>query len=172
MPHSKVRVVGSGFSTLNYRGKRIAFLDRYTDSGQTPVGQGAGPGYDVIHELDKKFSTEIVTSRAINPGTLTLTIRELWNEPVWWQLNGLENTFDQVEVFQRLAAEPSEVTCQMLIKPPGSQTWRGKTYHNCTVVKIDDSEDVSIGQLSIGRGVTIIYTHKTPITTQATSVTV
>lgn len=173
MPHSKVRVVGSGFTTLTYRGKRIAFLDSFQDSGQRPVGSGqnGGQGYDVVHELDKKVPTEVVTSRAIGAGTLSLTIRELWNEPVWYQLSGLEGTFDQVEVFRRLAAEPSEVTCQMLIKPPGSTVWRGKTYHNCTVVAIDDSESVSIGQLSVPRGISILYTHKTPLVTQATSVT-
>lgn len=158
MPNTKTRVVGSGFTTFNYRGKPIAFLDQFQDSGQSPV---ANP--EAIHPLDQRHPVEIATARAVDAGFITVTIRELWNAPVWQQLAGLEGTNDVVAVYERLAAEPSEVSCQMIIKPPGANFWRGKTYHNCIVTRIDDSESVNIGTLSIAKTMTIYYTHTTPL---------
>jgi hypothetical protein len=163
MPQTKTRVIGSGFTTFNYRGQPIAFLDGFTDTGQRPVGAGMEP----VHPLDKRYPAELATARALNYGTLTVTIRELWNEPVWYQLVGLTGTKDILAVWDALAADPAAITCQMLIKPPGSPTWRGKTYHNCVITDIDDSENVAIGQLTMPRNVTIAYTHTTPLTQPA-----
>lgn len=159
---TRTRVVGSGFTTFNYRGQPIAFLDGFADSGQRPVA-GAEP----VHPIGAKFPVEIATARALMAGTLTITIRELWNEPVWYQLVGLSGTPDIVSVYEALAAAPSEVTCQMLIKPPGSSTWRGKTYHNCVITDIADDEQVVIGTMTIARNITLMYTHTTPISQPA-----
>ncbi len=166
MPNTKVRVVGSGFTTFNYRGQPIAFLESFTDSGQEPFAIG-GPGYEAITPLGDKHPREIVTTRVLMAGTLRLTIRELWNAPVWQQLVGLAGTNDIVEVYQRLADDPSEVTCQMIIKPPGAQSWRGKVYHGCVVVMIEDGENVTTGALSVPRNLTIAYTHHTPFSANA-----
>lgn len=162
MPQTKVRVVGSGFTTLNYLGQPIAYMDGFTDSGQEPI---TAP--EPIIPLDQRYPIEIATARVLNMGTLEVSIRELWNEPVWHQLAGLGGTENIVEVYEALAAAPGEVTCQMLIKPPGAQTWRGKVYHGCIVTRIDDSETVAIGALSIARRIVIGYTHSTPLRTSA-----
>lgn len=156
MPQTKTRVVGSGFTTFNWRGKPIAFLDRVVDSGQRPI---AGP--ESVMPISSRFAAEIATARALAPGTLTVAIRELWNEPVWWQLSGLANTDDIIDVYEVLAADPSEVMCQMIVKPPGGGAWRGKTYHNCVVTDVDDSEEINIAALTIQRTFTIMYTHVT-----------
>lgn len=158
MPQTKVRVVGSGFTTFNYRGRPIAFLDSFTDSGQTAVG-GQG-GYEAITPLGSRHPVEIATSRVLNAGTLTATIKELWNQPVWYQLSGLAGRRTIVDVWEALARDPSSVTCQMLIKPPSGRA-RGKTYHGCVVTAIDDGETVTVGALSINRNITIAYTHST-----------
>lgn len=161
MPQTKVRVVGSGFTTFNYRGVPIAFLDSFTDSGQRPFSN-TGAGWEAITPLGDKHPREIVTTRVLAEGTLALTILELWNEPVWFQLGGLAGTWDIVSVYERLAADPSEVTCQMIIKPPGSSVWRGKVYHGCVVTDIGDGETVRVGALSFPRVITVVYTHATP----------
>lgn len=158
MPQTKVRVVGSGFTTFNYRGKPIAFLDSFTDSGQTAVG-GQG-GTEAITPLGSRHPVEIATSRVLAAGTLTATIRELWNQPVWYQLSGLAGRRTITDIWDALARDPSTVTCQMLIKPPRGPT-RGKTYHGCVVTAIDDGENVTIGALSVPRNITIAYTHTT-----------
>lgn len=163
MPRTRTRVVGSGFTSLSYQGRPIAFLDRFTDSGQRPI---APP--EAVTPLDAKRPVEIATARVLGPGTITATIRETWNEPVWFQLAGLAGTETIVDVYERIAAAPGEVTCQMLIKPPGAPTWRGKVYHGCVVSDIDDGETVEIGALTIARNITIMYTHTTPVRTPAT----
>jgi hypothetical protein len=94
-----------------------------------------------------------------------LTIRELWAAPVWWQLTGLSGTLNIVDVFKALAQNPAYVTCQTVIKPPGTETdsskWRGKNYHNCVVVDINDGDTITVGALAVTKGVTVAYTHST-----------
>lgn len=169
MPSSKTRVVGSGFTSWNYDGKPLAFLDQFTDSGQMPVGRGDGPGYEAVHPLDSKFPVEIATSDAIGLGTCTAVLRELWNEPVWWQMAGLAGTDNVVDIFRVMRARSEPVTATKIIKPPGSNTWRGNTYHNITIVGVPDDENVTIGALTVGRTITMVYTNKTPLSLRATA---
>lgn len=155
---TKTRVVGSGFTTFNYRGQPIAFLDGFNDLGQAPVGR-ATP----VHPLHAKHPVEIATSRALTAGTLTISIRELWNAPVWHQLVGLGGVNNLIDAYEAIAADPARITCQMIIKPPGSTTWRGKTYHNCVITDIPNSETVTLEEMTISRALTLMYTHTTPI---------
>ena len=96
-----------------------------------------------------------------------LTIRELWSATVWNQLAGLAGTNNIVEIFAKLAANPNYVTCQTIIKPPGYENqpskWRGKTYQNCVVVDINDGDTITVGALAVTKGITVAYTHSTPI---------
>lgn len=154
MPQTKVRVVGSGFTTFNYKGAPIAFLEGFQDSGQQPI---VAPS--PITPLASRHPVEIATARVLGPGTLDITILELWNEPVWYQLPGLAGKEDIVSVYEALAADPSDLTCQMIIKPPGSPTRRAKVYMGCIVTAIDDRESVSIGALQVPRSIQVMYTH-------------
>lgn len=158
MPQTKVRVVGSGFTTFNYNGKPIAYLDSFTDSGQTAIG---GAGWEAITPLGSPYPIEIATGRVLAAGTITATIRELWDGPIWQQFQGLESAESIVDVWAALA-NMGEVTCQMIIKPPASNMKpRTKVYHGCVVTAIDDGEQVTIGALSIARQIQIVYTHTT-----------
>lgn len=154
MPQTKVRVVGSGFTTFNYKGLPIAFMEGFQDSGQQPI---VAP--QPITPLGSRHPVEIATARVLGPGTLDLTILELWNQPVWYQLQGLTGADDIVAVYEALANDPSDVTCQMIIKPPGSAQWRGKVYLGCIITAIDDRESVSIGALQVPRSIQVMYTH-------------
>lgn len=163
MPTTRVRVAGSGFTSFNYKGQTLAWLTNVTDQGQRP---GAAP--QAITPIDAKYPQEIVTPRFLGMGTLTFTITEVWNQPVWQQLAGLETATAGIidptganGVFERLAADPSEVWCQMIIKPPGSAVWRTKTYHNVVVYEIDDTETIEVGTMSVGRTISATYTHTT-----------
>lgn len=164
MPFTKSRIVGSGFSTLSYRGQPIAFLASFNDGGQKVLG-----GTEAVWTLGDKFATEIAAGRVLDIGSLSITIRELWNGPVWQQLSGLENANDIIDVYDALAADPTEVTCQMLIKPPGGAVWRGKIYHSCVVVAIDDTEQVTLDALTVARRIDLAYTHIERFTMNASS---
>jgi hypothetical protein len=157
MPQTRVRVVGSGFTTLQYNGQNIAFLDSFNDSGQS-AAQGAGT--EAIIPLGSRYPVEIVTSRVLGPGTITASITELWNQPVWYQLSGLAGRRTLVDVWEALAESNATVTCRMVIRPPQGAP-RGKVYHGCVVTAIPDNEQVTIGALSISRAVQIAYTHST-----------
>jgi hypothetical protein len=163
MPVTQVRVRGSGFTSFNYRGQPIAWLTNFTDQGQRP---GAAP--EAITPLDAKYPQAIVTPRYLGMGTITFTITELWNGPVWQQLVGLENAVGIIDpirdngVLESIAAETSPITCQMIIKVPGQQNqWRSRTYHNVLIYDIDDTEVITIDAMSVGRNISAVYTHKT-----------
>src|SRR4051812_4385000 len=96
----RARVLGSNYTTFRYAGQNIAYLEMLNDGGQSPVGQGrnGGPGFDFVPPLGYRPPTEIVTSRAINGGTLQLSIREIWHQEVWQQMAGLAGSNDILEV--------------------------------------------------------------------------
>jgi hypothetical protein len=156
MPQTRSRIVGSGFTSFAYNGHAIALLDSVTDSGQDPITPAEG-----ITPLGEQHAIEIATSRVLAIGTLTLTIRELWDIPVWQSLFGLEGTANLVDVYNRIAASPIGLTCQMTITPPGSNTWRVKVYQNCVVTYIDTRENITVGALTFPKNITVAYTHTT-----------
>lgn len=163
MPQTKTRIVGSGFTTLEYAGKRIAFLDSFKDTGQAPIGPGGSPNAAVaVQPLDAPHPVEIVTGTYLGAGTITATIRELWNAPVWYQLTGLAGRRTITDVWAALRNSPSNVTCRMVIRPPGG-TPRGKLYHGCVITAIPDGETVSLGLLTVTKEINIMYTHTTAI---------
>lgn len=163
MANQQVRVVGSGYSTFAYRGKPIAFLEEVVDSGQRAFSD-AGTPYQFIQPIGARHPVEIATSRVLQGGTLQLTIRELWNAPVWNQLQGLAGTQNIVDVFDALAADPSYVTCQTTITPPnGAGRPRGKVYQNCVVVDISDNDTITVGGLAVTKGIVVAYTHSTKL---------
>lgn len=136
------------------------------DSGQRAFSD-LGQPYQFIHPLGQEHPVEIATSRVLAGGTLMLTIRELWNAPVWQQLAGMAKSNNIVDIFKAMAADPRYVTCQTIIKPPGTEStpsaWRGKTYQNCVVVDINDGDTITVGALAVTKGITVAYTHSTPL---------
>jgi hypothetical protein len=158
---SSVRVVGSNYTTFQYAGKTIAYLEEVNDGGQPALSQN-GQGYEVIHPLGYITPTDIVTSRALDAGVLELSIRELWHQEIWEQLPDLAGAKDIVQIFQRLAQKPQYVTCVKIVTPPTGPRY-GKIYHRCVIVNIADGDSVSIGMLSVAKRIRVAYTHTTPL---------
>ena len=158
MPNTQVRVVGGGYSTFNYKGRPIAFLESVRDSGQKPYSTP----YETIYSIGDRRPREIVTQSILAEGTLTLAIRELWNEPVWWQLADLAGTDTITDVWRVLNNEPAYVTCSKIITPPTSVgPPRIINYQNCLIVGIDDGDTIDVAGLCVARTITVVYTHKT-----------
>lgn len=159
MPNTNVRVVGSGFTTFNYKGLPLAWLQSVQDSGQRAFAD-QGNAVEPIMVLGDRYPREIATTRVLAMGTLQITLRELWNAPVWHQLQGLEGTNDIVDVYEALDRNPQDLTCQMIITPPnGVAPPRGKTYLNCVITDIDDSETITVAGMSVPRTIDLAYTH-------------
>jgi hypothetical protein len=163
MATTNIRVVGSNFTTFNYNNMPLLWLDSVKISGQAVVGGQQGGGYETVTPLGSPYVQEVVTGRILGPGRITCTVREAWNAPAWQQLTGLAGTNDLAAVFAAMATT-GNISCTMIIKPPGSTTWRGQVYNNCTVVGINDGETIDIGTLSINRDIEILYTNKVPFT--------
>ncbi len=151
---SKTRIGGSGFTTMTYRGTRLAYLQTLQDTPPQPVA-----GAQVVQAIDEAVPQEIVTALAVGAGTLRLTFYELWNEPVWSKLPGLEQTNTLLEVLQRQVSL-GEVRCTKLIKSP-SGIYRVRNYHNCVLTDIDEGEQVNIGTMTLPKTITMQYTKTT-----------
>jgi hypothetical protein len=154
-----VRVVGSNYTTFQFAGRSIAYLEEIQDSGQRALSNG-GQGYEFIHPIGYRTPTDIVTSRVLDGGTVQLAIREVWHEEVWQQMSGLSGARDIVEIFTALARTPQYVTMAKIITPPDGKRY-GKTYHRCVIVDVQDGETIQIGSLSVAKGITVAYTHTT-----------
>lgn len=151
---SKTRIGGSGFTTMTFRGTRLAYLQTLQDTPPQPVA-----GAQVVQAIDEAVPQEIVTALAVGAGTLRLTFYELWNEPVWANLPGLEQTNTLLEVLQR-QVQLGEVRCTKLIKSP-SGIFRVRNYHGCVLTDIDEGEQVNIGTMTLPKTITMQYTKTT-----------
>ncbi|MDQ1041400.1 hypothetical protein QFZ75_007902 [Streptomyces sp. V3I8] len=162
MPAGKARVTGSGYSTFVYAGKPIAYLISVEDAGQR-AWSDKGQAYSFIHPMGSRTPTEIATSRVLSGGTLQLTIQELWDQAHWEHMAGMAGTNNVVEIFERLSRTANYVTAQTIIKPPGTESnpskWRGKIYHNVTIVDIMDGDTLTVGGLDVAKPVVCAFTH-------------
>lgn len=154
MTATQSRVVGSNFTTMRWRGAPIAFLLGVQDSGQAPV---APP--ESVHPLGSPHPIEIATPDALSAGTLTFTVKELWNKPVWQHFSGLAAAQNILDVWRVIRQMSEDITCQMVVKNPNSTTWRTKTFYGVVITEIDDSESVRIGSMTLDRPVGAMYTH-------------
>lgn len=159
---ANARVVGSNYTVFQWRGKSIAYLERFSDTGVRPIAN-----VEEITPLGESHPVEFATPRALTGGQLTFSIRELWSKPVWQHLFGLAAANNILDVWDIIARDPSVITCQTIIKPPQGNYYRTKTYHNVVVSAIDDSEDVTLGSMTVLRNLSCMYTHYTRDTVAA-----
>lgn len=157
-----VRTVGSNYTTFQYAGKSIAYLEVVADQGQNAFGGASGAGYEFIHPLGYAYPTDIVTSRVLEAGQMQLTVRELWHQEIWQQFPGLTGARSITDIFRILAASPQYVTCTKIITPPSGRKY-GKVYHKCVIIAIQDGEQIDVGALSVPKTMTIAYTNTTPL---------
>ena len=153
---SKVRIGGSGFTTMLFQNKRLAYLQVMQDTPPTPVATA-----QAVQPIDESVPLEIVTAMAVGVGTLRCTFYELWNEPVWATLPGLEGTANLLEVLKRQVTLGT-ITMQKIIKSP-SGIMRARVYHNVVITDIDEGENVNIGSMSLPKTLTFQYCYSTPV---------
>jgi hypothetical protein len=114
-----------------------------------------------LQVIDEPVPLEIVTSMAVGVGTIRCTFYELWNEPVWNALPGLQNTVNLLEVLKAQVAMGS-VTMQKIIKSP-TGIMRSKVYHNVVITDIDEGENVNIGTMTLPKTLTFQFCYSTSV---------
>ncbi len=152
MPESKVRVGGSGLTVFSWQGQTLAFLQTIQDTAPTPVATAVP-----VQSITDEVPSEIVTARAVGPGTLRLTFYETWNESVWQKLPGFSSSFNLLDVL-KTQLQLGSISCRKIIKVPNAAP-RVKVYQNCMITDIDDGEQVNIASMVMPKGLTIMYTH-------------
>lgn len=153
---SKTRLGGSGFTTMLYQNKRLAYLQIMQDTPPTPVAQA-----QAVQPIDESVPLEIVTAMAVGVGTLRCTFYELWNEPVWAALPGLEGTYNLLDVLKRQVTLGA-ITMQKIIKSP-SGIMRARVFHNVVITDIDEGENINIGTMTLPKTLTYQYCYTTPV---------
>lgn len=151
---SLTRVGGSGFTIMLWQGIRMAYMQVMQDTPPTPVATA-----QAVQPIDEPVPLEIVTSMAVGVGTLRCTFYELWNQPAWAMLPGLEGTQALIDVLQRQVSLGA-VTIQKVIKSPTS-IMRTRVYHGVTITDVDQGENVNIGTMTLPKSVTFQYTYST-----------
>lgn len=143
---------------MTFRGTRLAYLQTLQDTPPQPVA-----GAQVVQAIDDETPQEIVTAMAVGAGTIRLTFYELWNEPVWSRLPGLEGTNNLLEVLKRQITL-GEVTCRKLIRAPQSPNGiRARVYHGCVLTDIDEGEQINIGTMTLPKTITMQYVKTTVV---------
>ena len=160
------RIAGSGFTTFEFNGHPIAWLDSLSDRGQAALSSP-----EAIYPLHARHAAEIAMTRVLGTGQLTLQVREAWNEEAWESIHPtlFVGAKDIAEVYERQDELATKLTATMVIRPPRASVYRVRTYHGCVVTAIDDSESLTVGALTVPRTITVAYTHKTHRTEPATS---
>jgi hypothetical protein len=111
--------------------------------------------------MDESVPLEIVTAMAVGCGTLRCTFYELWNEPVWAMLPGLQGTYNLLTVLQA-QIQMGTVTMQKVIKSP-TGFMRSLVYHNVVITDIDAGENINIGTMTLPKTLTMQYCYTTPV---------
>lgn len=152
MPEGKIRVAGSGYTTLLYQGTRLAYLQVIQDTPPTPVAQA-----QAIQAIDDPVPSEIITAAAVGVGTLRLSFYEKWISPAWATLPGLEGTNNLLEVLKRQMSLGT-ITMQKIVRSP-SGIMRARVYHDVVITDIDEGENINIGTMSIAKTITAQYCY-------------
>ena len=153
MPDSKVRLGGSGLTVLTWQGGQpLAFLQTIQDTAPTPVATAVP-----VQSITDEVPSEIVTARAVGPGTLRLTFYETWNEGVWQKLPGFSTSYNLLDVL-KTQLRLGSISCRKVIKLPNGG-FRIKAYQNCMITDIDDGEQINIASMVMPKGLTVMYTH-------------
>lgn len=156
MAPSATRVGGSGFTTMLYQGLRLAYLQIINDTQPTPVA-----GAQAVQPIDEPVPLEIVTAQAVGVGTMRGTFYELWNQPVWQMLPGLQGTWTLLDILQRQTSLGS-VTMQKVIKAPQG-TMRALVYHATAITDVDVGENITIGTMTLPKTITWQYCYSTAV---------
>lgn len=170
------RVGGSGFTAFHWMGHVIGFAQMVGHQAPQPVAQPSA-----VQPLDARYPLQILVPAAVGAGTLQLQLFELYTSKVWDQIMRVTDTIDSStggalpqyndlsEIFLRLSALSTPVSCTKIVYPPNVGVRGGAsgitayadTYHNCMITDVRDDEQINIGTMEVVKNMTIQYTYMT-----------
>lgn len=154
------RVGGSGYTVFHFNNAPLAYVNMLRDQAPQPVAEP-----EPIQPIDCKYPIEIAFPRAHGVGVITVEFLEQWNDNVWGQLPApFQDAADIIDVFDA-NLRAGNLQCVKIIKKTDSSgrlvPVRKITYHGCKITRIDESEEIMIGTMTLPKSIDITYTHKT-----------
>lgn len=148
--------VAGGYTVFHWNNHPIAWADTIAVTGVTPV---VAP--EVVQPMNALRPLEIVTPRASRYGTITLTLKELWNSSVWQNLEGLANSNDIIDIFEYVAGLDNAISVTKYVRKPSNLAGpdRYEQFFNVIVAEVADDESVSIDTMTLPKTMTLWYTH-------------
>lgn len=155
MAVSKVRVAGSGYTYLTFKGKRIERLRNISDSGQRPVAQA-----EAVQGIGDDYPIEIAVPRALSAGVLSFSVYDLWESEPWQDLfdGRFASASDILDVFkQQLNLGAIEIV--KIIQGPNGKG-RAQVYQGVVVTRISDEENIDLPSMTQPKRIECMYTRK------------
>lgn len=154
--NNRVRVPGSGFTVFRWEKRLIGFANEVNIQSPQPVAQAVA-----IQPLNAQRPLEIVTPGAHGPGTITLTLTELYNRSVWQRLAHLARSQDIVDIMRQVASLNQGIELMKVVRPHHVRNAPSyhETFYNCVITAVADDETINIGTMTVDKPVTIMYTH-------------
>ena len=156
------RIGGSAYSTiwwngLNNKTTPIAYCQQLSSVSPSPVTQPVA-----IQPLDALYPVEIITPAAIGHGQLTLSLLEIWNQPIWDTLFEGSNANDLAEVLKLVADSGDDLFVQTVIKPPAGTGYATNfsykvEYHGCVISDIRNDETIDVTTMQLTKTIELWY---------------
>ena len=158
MATSKFRV-GGGYTSINFNGKPLLYVDVIRETAPRPVAQAQS-----IQPMDSAYPIEIAFPAALEAGSLDITFREQWDAEVWAYLPGagFQNASDLLDVFKAQltgSALGKDWSVTKVIKNPNG-TSRSITYMGIVVVNVMVDEVVNIGSMTFPKSIQMMYLRR------------
>jgi hypothetical protein len=155
--NKRTRIGGQGYTVFTWEGEVIALAESVTVTAPQPVSP-AQP----IQPLNATEPIEIITAGAHGPGTLTLTLTELYESSVWQRLSGLANSQDLVDIMRTIASidKSGGIQLQKIVIPPVKDfPTYVETFYNCVISNVTDNETIDIRAMQIQKDIEVMFTH-------------
>ena len=151
--------VGGGYTSINFNGKPLAYVDLIRETAPRPV---AAP--QSIQPMDSQYPIEVAFPAALEAGTLEITFREQWNAEVWAYLpgTGFQTASDLLDIFKAQltgSALGNDWTVTKTISNPNG-TSRTITYMGVVVVNVMVDETVNIGTMTFPKSIQMMYLRR------------
>lgn len=151
------RLGGSGYTVFTWEDNIIGFARQVVVTSPEPVAPAA-----VIQPLNAFEPIEILTAGASGPGTIEMTLVELYNTSVWQRLANLANSQDLIDIMRTIAKIEKDggIQIKKIVLPPIPRfpTYI-ETFYNCVVTDVRDGETINIETMQIEKPITVQYTH-------------
>jgi hypothetical protein len=160
IPNQRGRLGGSAHTVFHWGDGTgpdhvIGFAEAVRVDAVRPV---APPG--ILHPINALRPVEIVVPDAHGPGTITLTLTELYNQATWQRLAGLANSQDIVDITRYVNNLNNGLRItKKVIPPPNIGAPYTETFYECVVTDNADDEEIRLDTVLLPKVMTLMFTY-------------